>query len=116
MKEFVEKYRPVRQIVRGKTTTEKAGSTDEWAPEHVKQLTSVDDSLINERPPQVDKYESDLEDGEEPRHSTSNGYHFQIRGRPVRARFRLDLKGTLVDIVNGQMINLKVGINLNSFL
>ena len=80
MKEFVEKYRPVRQrTVRGKTTTEKAGSTDEWAPQHVKHLTSVDDSSINERPPQVDKYKSDSEDGGGPRHSTSNGYHFQIR-------------------------------------
>ena len=51
MKEFVEKYRPVRQrTVRGKTTTDtKAGSTDELAPQHVKQLTFVDDSSI-ERP------------------------------------------------------------------
>ena len=80
MKEFVEKYCPLRQTVRGKTTTEKAGSTDELAPQHVKQLTSVDDSPINDRPPQVDKHESDSEDGTISR-----------SGRPVRARFRLDL-------------------------
>ena len=81
MKKIVEKYRPVRQkTVRGKTTTDKAGSTDELAPQHVKQLTFVDDSSINERPPQVEKYETDSEDGT-----------ISSSGMPVRARFGVDV-------------------------
>ena len=70
MKEFVEKYRPVRQrTVRGETTTDKAGALppavyaeqsadctkvdlareteDELAPQHMTQLTFVDDSSIS---------------------------------------------------------------------
>ena len=70
MKEFVEKYRPVRQrTVRGETTADKAGALppavyteqsadctkvdlvreteDELAPQHVTQLTFVDDSSIS---------------------------------------------------------------------
>ena len=111
MKKFVEKYRPVRQrAVRGKSTTDKAGSTDELAPQrpstceatHVRmthQLMSDLHKWINTR---VTRKTKDDHDIVPPTGTISRS------GRLVRARFRLDLKGTLVDIINEQMINLKV--------
>ena len=52
-------------------------------PRKVALSSPADQHDCDERPPQVDEYNTDSEDNsleiEDRRHSTSNGYHFRIR-------------------------------------